>query len=153
MFYFCYVDGWVVLCLMLWEYIGFEVLYYFGILLLCLLCMFISNECVYWELFELGVMMIRMVFSYLCFGYFEYYFYSKEFDILDKFMDFILICYFLDCVLQVEFYKVLLKVIILCIVRMVVLWQVYGFVYGVMNIDNMLIYGIIFDYGLYVFME
>ena len=36
---------------------------------------------------------------------------------------------------------------------MVAKWQVYGFVHGVMNTDNMSILGLTIDYGPYAFMD
>lgn len=38
-------------------------------------------------------------------------------------------------------------------VEMVVKWQVYGYMNGVINIDNVIFMGIMIDYGFYVFMD
>ncbi len=148
-----HADGRAVLRSTLREYIGSEALHHLGIPSSRSLCMFTSNERVYRELPEPGAMMIRMAPSHLRFGHFEYYFHSKEFDILDKLMDFTLTRHFPDCASQTEPHKALLKAITLRTARMVALWQVYGFVHGVMNTDNMSIHGITFDYGPFAFME
>ena len=148
-----HADGRAVLRSTLREYIGSEALHHLGIPSSRSLCMFTSNERVYRELPEPGAMMIRMAPSHLRFGHFEYYFHSKDYDILDKLMDFTLTRHFPDCASQAEPHKALLKAITLRTARMVALWQVHGFVHGVMNTDNMSIHGITFDYGPYAFME
>lgn len=38
-------------------------------------------------------------------------------------------------------------------VKLVALWQCYGFCHGVLNTDNMSILGLTIDYGPYAFME
>ncbi|MEC8227887.1 MAG: protein adenylyltransferase SelO family protein, partial [Pseudomonadota bacterium] len=78
-----HADGRAVLRSTLREYIGSEALHHLGIPSSRSLCMFTSNERVYRELPEPGAMMIRMAPSHLRFGHFEYYFHSKEYDILD----------------------------------------------------------------------
>ncbi|TPV54311.1 YdiU family protein [Aestuariibacter sp. GS-14] len=148
-----HADGRAVLRSTLREYIGSEALHHLGIPSSRSLCLFSSSERVYRELPEPGAMMIRMAPSHLRFGHFEYYFHSKAFDTLDKLMDFTLTRHFPDCAAHAEPHKALLKAITLRTARMVALWQVHGFVHGVMNTDNMSIHGITFDYGPYAFME
>ncbi len=148
-----HADGRAVLRSTLREYIGSEALHHLGIPSSRSLCLLTSNERVYRELPEPGAMMIRMAPSHLRFGHFEYYFHSKELVILDKLMDYTLTRHFPDCATQTEPHKALLKAITLRTARMVALWQVHGFVHGVMNTDNMSIHGITFDYGPYAFME
>ena len=48
-----------------------------------------------------------------------------------------------------EFYKELCDRTI----KMVAMWQCYGFCHGVLNTDNMSIMGITIDYGPYAFMD
>lgn len=148
-----HADGRAVLRSTLREYIGSEALHHLGIPSSRSLCLLTSNERVYRELPEPGAMMIRMAPSHLRFGHFEYYFHSKEHVTLDKLMDYTLTRHFPDCATQTEPHKALLKAITLRTARMVALWQVHGFVHGVMNTDNMSIHGITFDYGPYAFME
>jgi len=52
-----------------------------------------------------------------------------------------------------EIYKEVFKCIINRTINMVVLWQSYGFVHGVLNTDNMSILGLTMDYGPFGMME
>lgn len=72
MFYFCFVDGKVVLRSSIREFIVFEVFYGFGILIICVLVlMFLLEERVRWERMELGVIVVRFVEMWIRLGNFD----------------------------------------------------------------------------------
>lgn len=69
-FYLCWGDGCVVFGLMLCEYIISEVMYVFDILIICSLVVVIIGELIYCEIKLFGVILIRVVSSYICVGIF-----------------------------------------------------------------------------------
>lgn len=71
MFYFCNGDGWVWLGLVFCEYVVFEVMYVFGIFIMCVLVVVEIGEDIYCEIVLSGVVIICVVFSYICVGMFQ----------------------------------------------------------------------------------
>ncbi|MDC8829596.1 protein adenylyltransferase SelO [Alteromonas gilva] len=148
-----HADGRAVLRSTLREYIASEALHHLGIPTSRALCLMTSQHSILREQLEPGAMMIRMAPSHLRFGHFEYYFHSRQPDILDKLMNYTLANHLPECRQQANPHKALLTAITLRTARMIALWQAHGFVHGVMNTDNMSIHGITFDYGPYAFLE
>lgn len=152
-FYLWMGDGCVVLCLLICEFFVFEVFLVLGIFSSWVFCVIGLSMLVWCEKKESVVMLLCLVFSYVCFGYFEYFYYICQYDQLKQLVVFVLEYYFVDCNVVEWLYVVMFCQVVECNVEFIVCWQVYGFCYGVMNIDNMLIFGIIFDYGFYVFFD
>lgn len=148
-----HADGRAVLRSTLREYIGGEALHALGIPTSRSLCLFTSNQTVYREKPEPGAMMIRTAPSHIRFGHFEYYFYSRDNSKLQALLDYTIAQHFPECLDNQNPYGALLSAIVTRTARLIALWQVHGFVHGVMNTDNMSIHGITFDYGPYAFLD
>lgn len=78
MLYLCGVDGWVVLCLLICEFLCSEVMYYLGVLIMCVLLLVGIGEDVVCDMFydgylcvEFGVIVCWVLLLFLCFGLFE----------------------------------------------------------------------------------
>lgn len=71
-------DGRAVLRSTIRESFVSEAMYYLGISTIRALSIVISDSLVYRETAELGAMLMRVVLSYLRFGYFEYFYYRRE---------------------------------------------------------------------------
>ncbi|AXR08162.1 protein adenylyltransferase SelO [Salinimonas sediminis] len=146
-------DGRAVLRSTLREYIGSEALHHLGIPSSRALALFTSADTVYREQPETAAMMIRTAPSHIRFGHFEYYYHSQQPEQLKQLFDHVFIHHFPEVLKSDNPHLALLRTIVLRTARMIALWQVYGFVHGVMNTDNMSIHGITFDYGPYAFMD
>lgn len=146
-------DGRAVLRSTLREYLASEALYHLGIASSRALALISSSEIVYREKPEHAAMMIRTCPSHIRFGHFEYYYHSKQFNVLDKLFEYCLEQHFTDCLQQPNPKLALLQTICLSTAEMIAHWQAFGFNHGVMNSDNMSVHGITFDYGPYAFLD
>lgn len=70
--YLCGVDGCVVFCLFICEFLCSEVMYYFGVLIICVLSLVGSGDVVVCDMFydgylvfELGVIVCWVVFLFM----------------------------------------------------------------------------------------
>lgn len=148
-----HADGRAVLRSTIREYIGSEALHHLHIPSSRALCLISSDELIMREEPESAAMMIRMAPSHIRFGHFEYYYHSGQTETLQRLFDFTLTRYFPECLQHDNPHQALLTAITLRTARMIAYWQVFGFVHGVMNTDNMSIHGVTFDYGPYAFIE
>lgn len=103
---------------------------------------------------EQGAAVLRVAESFLRFGHFELLSARKEFDTLQKLIDFAIENYFEE----VDFYSDtknldFFKAIANRTAKMIIEWYRVGFVHGVMNTDNMSILGLTIDYGPYSMMD
>lgn len=95
-------------------------MYYLGILMICVLSIVISDLLVYWEMVELGVMLMCVVLSYLCFGYFEYFYYCCELEKVCQLADFVICYYWLYFVDDEDKYCFWFIDVVVCIVLLIV---------------------------------
>jgi len=100
-------------------------------------------------------MLIRVARTHIRFGHFEYFFYTRQLEALQKLIAFTCARFLpeasdLDPAQQAE---ALLRYTVHKTAQMVAGWQAVGFAHGVMNTDNMSIIGDTFDYGPYGFLD
>ncbi len=117
-----------------------------------------SEEYTMREGMELCAKVLRVTQCHIRFGHFEHLYYTRQHDALKTLTDYCLTRYFPECKAAhqdsaEQAYLAMFKQIRDLSIEMVVKWQAYGFVHGVMNTDNMSILGETFDYGPYVFMD
>ncbi|WP_313215900.1 protein adenylyltransferase SelO family protein [Soonwooa sp.] len=103
---------------------------------------------------EQGAAVLRVAESFLRFGHFELLAARKEFDTLQKLIDFAIENYFdevdrLSATKYLDFFKAIAD----RTADMIIEWYRVGFVHGVMNTDNMSILGLTIDYGPYSMMD
>lgn len=146
-------DGRAVLRSTIREYLASEALYHLGIPTSRALCLISSEEPVYRERPEQGAMMIRVSQSHIRFGHFEYYYHTKQTDLLQALFDYTFKYHFPHCLDADNPYLALLTEIVESTAKLISHWQTLGFNHGVMNSDNMSIHGITFDYGPYAFLD
>src|SRR5690606_23603070 len=146
-------DGRAVLRSCVREYLGSEALHYLGIPTSRALCIFGSREPVQRETIEQGAALIRLSPSHVRFGSFEFFFYNRMEDQLQALADFVINKHYPDFRQAENPYTELFRAADTSTARMIAQWQAVGFAHGVMNIDNMSILGITFDYGPFGFMD
>lgn len=142
-------DGWVWFGLVLCEYLVSEFMVVFGILIICVLVVVSMGEQVICEQLLFGVVLICVVFSYIWVGMFEFYVVWGDLDWLWFLVQYVMVWYYFDVKILVQFLQVVVDVQVVMIVG----WMGLGFIYGVMNIDNMFVLGEMIDYGFCVFMD
>ncbi|WP_312321851.1 protein adenylyltransferase SelO family protein [Soonwooa sp.] len=103
---------------------------------------------------EQGAAVLRVAESFLRFGHFELLAARKEFDTLQKLIDFAIENYFDEVdshseTKNLDFFKAIAD----RTAKMIIEWYRVGFVHGVMNTDNMSILGLTIDYGPYSMMD
>ncbi|WP_323845531.1 protein adenylyltransferase SelO [Microbulbifer magnicolonia] len=148
-------DGRAVLRSTIREYLAGEALAGLGIRSTRALCIVGSDEPVVREQIESGAMLIRVAETHVRFGHFEYFFYTKQLQALQKLTEFICRRFVPDAeALPVsEQAEALLRFATRRSAELVAGWQAVGFAHGVLNTDNMSIIGDTFDYGPYGFLD
>jgi uncharacterized protein YdiU (UPF0061 family) len=117
------------------------------------LCIIGSDEEVFREQIEPGAMLLRMAPSHVRFGHFEYFYYTDQFDHLQRLADYVITHHYPDLAGSPRPYYDLLAAVIAATARLISQWQAVGFAHGVMNTDNMSILGITLDYGPFGFLD
>lgn len=103
---------------------------------------------------EQGATVLRVAESFLRFGHFELLAARKEYDTLQKLIDFAVENYFVEVDVNSETKNLdFFKAIASRTATMIIEWYRVGFVHGVMNTDNMSILGLTIDYGPYSMMD
>ncbi|MFC3122921.1 protein adenylyltransferase SelO [Agaribacter flavus] len=148
-----HADGRAVLRSSIREYLASEALHKLNIPTSRALCLIASEEPLKRDFMESAAMIIRTCPSHIRFGHFEYFFHSKQWDLLDQLFDYCFTYYFQTCTRKDKPYLAMLTDICQRTGHMIACWQAYGFNHGVMNTDNMSIHGITFDYGPYTFLD
>ena len=112
-----------------------------------------SQTPVYRETVETAATLIRTAPSFIRFGHFEYFFYTKQLDTLLTLVNFVIDSYYPECKHQPEPVAAFLQAITDRTAQLIAKWQAYGFCHGVMNTDNMSILGLTLDYGPFGFLD
>lgn len=150
-------DGRAVLRSCLREYLASLALPALGIPSTQALALCQSKTWVAREGLEPAATLVRVSQSHLRFGHFEHFYHQRQWDQLQNLYHFALHHYFtpIDST-QVSWDQALLALfteVIRRTARLIAHWQVYGFVHGVMNTDNMSLLGETLDFGPYAFMQ
>jgi uncharacterized protein YdiU (UPF0061 family) len=117
------------------------------------LCLMGSDDRVVRNGMEPCATVLRLSRCHIRFGHFEYLYYSRKHEELKQLADYSIERFYPNIKDSeqpyIEFFKAVLK----RSASLVAKWQVYGFVHGVLNTDNMSILGETFDYGPYTFQD
>ncbi|AMO58784.1 hypothetical protein GZ77_17135 [Endozoicomonas montiporae] len=146
-------DGRAVLRSCIREFLCSEAMHHLGIPTTRALCVTTSDTPVYRETEEKGSTLLRLARTHIRFGHFEYFYYTKQHDLLKVLADFAIEQYFPELMNDTDKYLLMFQEIIRKTAQMVAHWQAAGFAHGVMNTDNMSILGETFDYGPFGFQD
>jgi uncharacterized protein YdiU (UPF0061 family) len=101
---------------------------------------------------EPGAILVRVMNSHIRYGTFQYVA-GKVPDELQRFTDYVIDRHYPQLNGKDRTYKEFFDTVMQSSIEMVVDWLRVGFIHGVMNTDNMSIYGETFDYGPCAFMN
>ncbi|MDP2368606.1 protein adenylyltransferase SelO [Rhodoferax sp.] len=150
-------DGRAVLRSSIREFLCSEAMHALGIPTTRALSVIGSDLPVYREEAETAAVVARVAPSFIRFGHFEHFAFSKQIDLLRQLADYVIDHHYADCRGASAFagnpYAALLHAVALRTARMVAQWQSVGFCHGVMNTDNMSILGLTIDYGPFQFLD
>lgn len=148
-------DGRAVLRSSIREYIMSEAMYALGIPTTRALGIIGSNHNVYreWEE-EKGSVVMRLSSSWIRFGSFEFFARTKNSkQDLTNLADYVIEQNYPHLKNEEKKYEKMYFELVDKTAALIAKWQVYGFMHGVMNTDNMSIDGLTIDYGPYAFMD
>lgn len=146
-------DGRAVLRSSLREYVVGEYLHALGVPTTRALSLVVASERVQREVSEPSATIIRTAPSHVRFGSFEYFHYSGQYDYVRLLADYAIGLFWPQLAGRNDGYLQWYFDIMRRTAELMALWQVYGFVHGVMNTDNMSLLGLTLDFGPYGFIE
>ena len=146
-------DGRAVIRSSVREFLASEALHHLGIPTTRALTLSIGDEPVYRETTERGAMLMRISPSHLRFGHFEHFFYSQQQEKVQQLADYAIRHHWPHLEAEADRYQQWFTDIVLRTARLIALWQSVGFAHGVMNTDNMSIFGLTIDYGPFGFLD
>ncbi len=146
-------DGRAVLRSTIREYLGQEAMHGLKIPTTRSLAMATSKTPVYRETVETAATLIRTAESFIRFGHFEYFFYTKQTEYLQTLLDFVVDHYYPEMKETATPYADFFLEVVKRTAKLIAAWQAYGFCHGVMNTDNLSILGLTLDYGPFAFMD
>ena len=146
-------DGRAVLRSCIREFLCSEAMHHLGIPTTRALCVTTSDTPVYRETEEKGSTLLRIARTHIRFGHFEYFYYTRQHELLKVLADYAVEHYFPQLVNSTDKYLMFFQEVIGKTALMVAHWQAAGFAHGVMNTDNMSILGETFDYGPFGFQD
>ncbi len=154
-------DGLAVLRSSIREHLCSEAMHHLGIPTTRSLSLMLSGDIVERDMmydgnpqWEKGAIVCRVAESFIRFGNFEILAAQRDMETLKKLADYTIENYFPEIdspstTKYVDFFRTVSKNTL----KMIVHWQRVGFVHGVMNTDNMSIFGLSIDYGPYGFLD
>lgn len=146
-------DGKATLGPMLREYIISEAMKGLGIPTTRSLAVVTSGEKVLRETVLPGAILVRIAKSHIRVGTFEYANRMLDKETLKSLADYTLNRHYQEGLTKEQPYVYLLQEVVKQQARLLVKWQLVGFIHGVMNTDNMTISGETIDYGPCAFMN
>lgn len=146
-------DGRAVLRSSIREYLCSEALAGLGVPSTRALCVIDSDTPVQRERLERGATVLRLARTHLRFGHFEYFYYSKQPQLLRQLADYAVARHCPQFVGADDRYARLLEQATLRTAELIAHWQAFGFAHGVLNTDNMSILGETFDFGPFGFLD
>ena len=135
------------------EYLMSEAMHALGIPTTRALAIIGSDEDVAREKWEKGAIVLRASSSWVRFGTFEYFYYSKQHLELETLADYVISQSYSHLEGKRDAYYLFYEELVERTAKLLAQWQVYGFNHGVMNTDNMSIAGLTIDYGPYAFLD
>jgi uncharacterized protein YdiU (UPF0061 family) len=146
-------DGRAVLRSSIREFVGSEALHHLGIPTTRALAVVGSDQPVFRETVETAAVVMRMSPTFVRFGSFEYFYWTKQYDALRRLADYVIDKFYPECRAAEQPYLAWLEQVARRTARLVAQWQGTGFCHGVLNTDNMSILGITIDYGPFGFLD
>ncbi len=135
------------------EFLASEALHALGIPTTRALCVIGSATQVVRERLETGATLLRMAPSHVRFGHFEYFYYTRQHQLLEQLGEHVLAAHFPELLTTPEPWAALFREVVERNARLIAHWQAYGFCHGVMNTDNFSILGLTFDFGPFAFLD
>ncbi|MEP6609397.1 MAG: protein adenylyltransferase SelO [Burkholderiaceae bacterium] len=146
-------DGRAVLRSSIREFLGSEALHHLGIPTTRALAVVGSDQPVIRETVETAAVVLRMSPSFIRFGSFEYFYWTRQYEALRQLADYAVERFYPECRDSPAPYLGFLEQVARRTARLVAHWQGVGFCHGVLNTDNMSILGLTIDYGPFGFMD
>ncbi len=137
------------------EYLGSEALAGLGIPSTRSLCLLAGGTEIRREHISTAAILVRMARSHIRFGHFEYFHHRGDFDNVKILAGFVIEQLFPELLNEPAAQRPmrLLETIVERSARLLAGWQSAGFTHGVINTDNMTVYGDTLDFGPFGFME
>ncbi|MFZ2313538.1 MAG: YdiU family protein [Methylobacter sp.] len=137
------------------EYLGGEALAGLGIPSTRALCLLGSSTEVRREHITTGAILVRMARSHIRFGHFEYFHHRGDLENVKILAEFVIEQLFPELLNEPVALRPLrlLETIVERSAHLLAGWQSVGFAHGVINTDNMTVYGDTLDFGPFGFME
>ncbi len=146
-------DGRAVLRSSIREYLMSEAMYHLGIPTTRALGIIGSQSKVLRNDMERAAIVMRMSSSWIRFGSFEYFYYTKSYDKLEALAEYVIQESFPHLTDDEDrFFKMFCETLERT-AKLIAQWQGVGFCHGVMNTDNMSIEGLTIDYGPFAMMD
>ncbi|WP_228551035.1 protein adenylyltransferase SelO [Sporosarcina cascadiensis] len=146
-------DGRAALGPMLREYMISEAMHGLGIPTTRSLAVTVTGETVLRETALTGAVLTRVAASHLRVGTFQYAAARKVTEDLQSLADYAIRRHYPEAANEEQPYLALLGNVIKRQASLIAKWQLFGFIHGVMNTDNMTISGETIDYGPCAFMD
>ena len=146
-------DGRAVMRSTIREYLASEAMAALNVPTTRALCLFGSETPVARDSIEMGALLVRLSPSHIRFGHFEYFYYTRQHEVLPLLADFLIRRFYSQVAGDADPYGALFEQIVERTARLVAHWQVVGFAHGVLNTDNMSAIGVTLDYGPYGFLD
>jgi uncharacterized protein YdiU (UPF0061 family) len=146
-------DGRAALGPVLREYIVSEAMAALGVPTTRSLAMVTTGEAVYREKALPGAVLTRVATSHLRVGTFQYFAARGDVEAVRLLADYAIARHYPDAVAAEHPHRALLDAVVARQAELVARWLLIGFIHGVMNTDNMSIFGETIDYGPCAFMD
>lgn len=135
------------------EYIMSEAMHHLGIPTTRALAIIGSKTKIPRQHIEHAAIVLRLSKSWIRFGSFEYFYYTKSYDKLEALAEYVIAESFPHLLHDEDrLYKMFSEVVDRT-ASLIAQWQGIGFCHGVMNTDNMSIAGLTIDYGPFAMMD
>lgn len=146
-------DGRAVLRSSIREYLMSEAMHHLGIPTTRALGIIGSNTKVLRDRIEHAAIVLRLSRSWVRFGTFEYFYYTKQYRELEMLAEYVIADSFEDLKGDEDRYFKMFSRIVDSTARLTAQWQAIGFNHGVLNTDNMSVAGVTIDYGPFAMMD
>ena len=146
-------DGRAAIGPVLREYVLSEAMHAMGIPTTRALAMVTTGEPVYRERTEPGAILTRVARGFVRVGTFEYFAARRNTDSLRALADYVIAHRYPEAAEESNPYRGLLERVLSCQAELISRWMLVGFIHGVMNTDNMSIFGETIDYGPCAFLD
>ncbi len=146
-------DGRAAIGPVLREYVVSEAMHALGIPTTRALAMVTTGETVLRERAEPGAVLTRVAQGFVRVGTFEYFQGRGQTDLIRALADYVIERRYPEAAEARNPYRALLDRVIECQADLIARWLLVGFIHGVMNTDNMSIFGETIDYGPCAFLD